>query len=109
MSEKKWQRKDITTEQVLWACEYRDLNKHKEILFLTDLLCEATGAPEKVVVRALERENRNGMIEYGVSLRTAWMTDKGKEYMDYWRDEINKILSQPVPNLSHDSDIDKNH
>lgn len=32
----------------------------------------------KVIERVLERMSRRGLIDYGVSLRTAWLTDEGK-------------------------------
>lgn len=35
--------------------------------------------PEKVVLAALEREDRRGLIECGVSLRTAWLTPAGRK------------------------------
>jgi len=43
-----------------------------------DYLHDWTGQPEKVCYRAMERAEENGLLEYGVSLRTAWLTDKGK-------------------------------
>lgn len=35
--------------------------------------------PEKVCYRAMERAERRGYIEYGVSLRTGWLTQKGRD------------------------------
>lgn len=43
-----------------------------------DLLAEWTGQPIKVCYRAMERAAERDLIEYGVSLRTGWLTDKGK-------------------------------
>jgi len=40
-------------------------------------LMEATGAPEKVCLAAMERATRRGYIEWGVSLRFAWRTGTG--------------------------------
>lgn len=34
--------------------------------------------PPKVVERAWERAASRGLIDYGVSLRTAWLTEAGK-------------------------------
>jgi hypothetical protein len=42
-----------------------------------DFLMEETKAPFKVCYRAMERAERNGLVDYGVSLRTGWLTDKG--------------------------------
>lgn len=43
-----------------------------------ELLAQWTGEPEKVCYAAMERAFEHDLIEYGVSLRTAWLTDKGK-------------------------------
>lgn len=39
-------------------------------------------APEKVVYAAMERDYLRGYIDFGVSLRTAWVTEKGYEYLN---------------------------
>lgn len=41
-------------------------------------LAAQTGEPEKVCFRAMERAEARGLIECGVSLRTAWLTDAGE-------------------------------
>ena len=41
-------------------------------------LASETGEPEKVCYRAMERADRRGLLDYGVSLRTAWLADKGR-------------------------------
>lgn len=38
-----------------------------------------TGAPSKVIYAAMEREYDKGYLECGVSIRTAWLTEKGEE------------------------------
>lgn len=43
-----------------------------------DKLMRRTGECMKVCYRAMERACDRGYLEYGVSLRTAWLTDKGK-------------------------------
>lgn len=35
----------------------------------------------KVIERVLERMVRRELVDYGVSLRTCWLTDKGKELL----------------------------
>lgn len=42
-----------------------------------ELLAEWTGQPAKVCFRALERADRHGLLDYGVSLGTAWLTPEG--------------------------------
>lgn len=44
-----------------------------------EILAEVTGQPEKVCYRAMERACKRDLIEYGVSLRTGWLTEKGRE------------------------------
>ncbi|AEY69526.1 hypothetical protein AH2_00015 [Burkholderia phage vB_BceS_AH2] len=50
-------------------------------LWLNDLLHERTGEPMKVCYCAMERAYDRGLIECGVSLRGAWLTDKGKSML----------------------------
>jgi hypothetical protein len=45
-------------------------------------LLSRTSAPMKVIHAALERAYDRGLIECGVSLRTAWLTDKGKALLN---------------------------
>lgn len=47
-------------------------------LFPPQLLALWTGEPEKVCLAAMERSLQRGLIECGVSLRTAWLTDMGE-------------------------------
>lgn len=44
-----------------------------------EILMEETGQPEKVCYNAMIRACGRGYIEYGVSLRTGWLTLKGKQ------------------------------
>jgi hypothetical protein len=46
--------------------------------FPYDLLMERTGECFKVCWRAMERACDRDLIEYGVSLRTGWLTEKGE-------------------------------
>lgn len=64
-------RKDVTDHEVVRAC------RDRAATFADDLLAERTGQPRKVCERALERANARGLIDYGVSLRTAWPTLAG--------------------------------
>lgn len=43
-----------------------------------DLLMERTGECFKVCYKSMERACDRDLIEYGVSLRSGWLTDKGK-------------------------------
>lgn len=39
----------------------------------------ARGFPEKVVYAKYDKMMRKGYLEYGVSLRTAWLSEKGED------------------------------
>lgn len=47
-----------------------------------DLLVDRTGECEKVCYRAMERACLRDYIEYGVSLRAGWVTDKGHALLE---------------------------
>lgn len=68
--------KDVSDLQVVQA----HAKYHAEPLgrWPYELLAEWTGQVEKVCFRAMERASDRGLLEYGVSLRTAWLTQKGK-------------------------------
>ena len=46
------------------------------------ILMERTGEPFKVCYRAIERAESRGLLDCGVSLRTGWLTDKGKALLE---------------------------
>jgi hypothetical protein len=46
-----------------------------------ELLMDRTGECFKVCWRAMERACDRDLIEFGVSLRTGWLTEKGEELM----------------------------
>ena len=50
--------------------------------FPYEVLSEDTGQCQKVCYRAMERADRHDLLEWGVSLRTAWLTDKGRELLE---------------------------
>ena len=69
-------RKDISTFVVLTAAErahiYSGAGTWRWIQAMIN-------APEKVIYAAMERDHDKGYLEYGVSLRTAWLTEKGEQ------------------------------
>jgi len=68
-------RSDIPTLAVLEAAD----KAHTERRMMTwEYISEKTGAPKKVIYAAMEREDDNGYLEWGVSLRTSWLTDEGE-------------------------------
>ena len=68
-------RSDISDRQVV-ACAVRWRNGAGN-QFVTDLIVAETGAPLKVAEAAMERAVSRGLLDYGVSLRTAWATEAG--------------------------------
>ncbi len=71
-------RKDITDRMVCQAVA--DYSKCRR-LGNFEILAQQTGAPIKVCLAAVERALDNGLIECGVSIGTAWLTDKGMEVL----------------------------
>jgi len=79
------QTKDISTLTVLRSClesHPDDWRKGEGSLPSWEIIMRYTGAPEKVVYSAMSREINRGCLEYGVSLRTAWLTEEGKAKLD---------------------------
>lgn len=57
----------VTKDGEGWSLHYQEL-------------CQKWG--EKVVIRKMERLADRGYIEYGVSPRTGWLTEKGKHVLE---------------------------
>ena len=75
MRDKEFKTSMVSTEDVLCSC----LMSHREAAFAnkTSLQCLQIFYPNfpiKVLYRAMERECDKGLIEYGTSLCTAWVT-----------------------------------
>lgn len=69
----------ITTLQVCQAVfAANELRKENIHTYPYILLSQETGIPEKVCYSAMQRDYLKGFIEYGVSLRTGWLTEAGK-------------------------------
>ena len=69
--------KDIPTKEVL---EYQNKWQKNCAKSIDMPYCyEALPYPDKVIFRKMEKLFDQGYLEYGVSLRTAWLTEKGKE------------------------------
>lgn len=60
----------------------KDAHATRPMKFITTLLMERTGAPLKVCESALNRAIKRNLIDYGVSARTGWLTDKGIELLE---------------------------
>lgn len=72
--------KDISDVEVVQACVYYQSGAFDKTAL--GLLEEATRQPTKVCNAAMERAALRGLIDCGVSLRTAWPTDKGLKLLE---------------------------
>ena len=73
-----------------------------------EFLTEWTGQPEKVCFRAMERADRRKLVDYGVSLRSGWLTQKGEALLRVGNDvSCVKINQQSALDLTKDSGVSK--
>ena len=71
-------RKDIPTEAVLKACTKSGVQRVERP---SSILMRQFNASEKVVLVAMLRDYERGYLEYGVSLGTVWLSQKGEKYL----------------------------
>lgn len=71
-------RSDISDYEVCLAVE--DFQKTMGN-FPYEVLARKFNCDEKLAYSACKRAEENGLIEYGVSLRTGWLTEKGKQVL----------------------------
>lgn len=91
-------RKDVPDVLVLLAYNYR--RQYEVNAFPYEILMGWTGQPEKVCYAAMERACDHNLIEYGVSLRTGWLTEKGKDLL---KTESSKFEGGDVPSNNSNS------
>jgi hypothetical protein len=72
----------------LAVLEAAELAHTKHGLMTWQYIQKETGAPEKVIYAAMEREDNRGLLEWGVSLRTAWLTKEGEQRLKQLREGI---------------------
>lgn len=70
--------KHISDKQV---CEAYKESKEPPELWPYQILQRNTGQSEKVCYRAMERAAKRGLIDYGTSLRSGWLTTEGDELL----------------------------
>ncbi len=73
--------KDITDLQVVAAYAIHCGDRHNS-RWPYEILSKETGECEKVCYRACERAERRGLIDWGISLRSGWLTEEGKQLLD---------------------------
>ena len=72
-------RADISDYEV---CKAVQTYKSFQGYFPYEILSAKFNCDEKLAYSACERAERNGLIEYGVSLRTGWLTEKGEQLLN---------------------------
>lgn len=88
--------KDITDLQVVQAQQrWRD---NRNGPFGYEILAAETGQADKVCYRCLERAAARGLLDYGVSLRTAWLTESGMALLASSVEEL-PIDSYPIESI----------
>lgn len=86
-----YQRKMITDVQVCMAVRMYHVGLDNRLpgvpapAYPYTILSEQLDVPEKVAYSAIIRAHRNGLIEYGTSLRTGWLTTKGIQLLQEHR------------------------
>lgn len=72
--------KDVPTSMVLQAVtDYKALETMQQVNeHVVQILMDRSGQCEKVCYSALYRDCTKGLIDYGVSIRRCWLTEKGK-------------------------------
>lgn len=68
--------KDIPTRDIL--LRQQEWWENKDLPFTYEAFPQW---PEKLVFKKMERLADEGYLEYGVSLRTAWLSEKGKQFL----------------------------
>jgi hypothetical protein len=59
-----------------------------------DLLEEWTGQPFHICYSAMLRADMNDLIEWGVSLRTGWLSDRGKKLLEAEIHEVENVKTK---------------
>lgn len=75
MSERLVKRADVSELALLQACEWF----HTGVYELTPDETLAGSYPAKVILARMQQLADRGLLEIGVSLRTAWLSDAGRD------------------------------
>lgn len=79
---KTMQLKHISDLEILEAVQaFNEANRRDWRTSVTPEVALAGKYPEKLILRKMEVLDQRGFLDYGVSLRTAWLTDRGKAYL----------------------------
>lgn len=76
-------RKDITDEIIVQLLMlHKDSSPRRAF---SEFVAEATQQPEKIAYRAIERADKRGLLDFGVSMNYPWITPKGYELLDIYQ------------------------
>jgi len=100
-------RKDVTDRMVCEAAEAFHANTDGPNV--EQILVARTGQHWRVCNAALERADRRGLIDCGVSLRTAWLEPKGRELLERerWLDAHGRDPKAPRASNAIDESMDR--
>lgn len=74
-----WKRADISDRDVCRATEAFSVRAFGPCVFIDEILAKYfDGCPPKVIWSAMERAEDHGLLDCGTSIRTAWLSEKGK-------------------------------
>ena len=95
---KEWQAKNIPVETVLMGAKLLHENKTHEFIDAY-IMRKHPGCPVKVAWAAIEKACGNGFIDYGVTDRSGWLTEKGKRKLVTLpsHHEPPPVADQPIP------------
>lgn len=74
-------RKNVSDELIVCAVAKFQSQAHPHSQSVVEILAAGTGQCEKVCIRAMERALGRDIIDYGVSLRCAFLTEKGEQIL----------------------------
>ena len=77
----KFHTRDITTFHVLICCKLFHIEGHNSGSSFKRLCDKFPNHPAKVIYAAMDREDTKGFIEWGTSIRGAWVTALGDDFL----------------------------
>lgn len=86
-------RSDISTLTVLSAALEAHRGGVRKATW--EYILEKTNTPMKIIYAAMDREDRAGYLEWGVSLRTAWLSEKGKDkLLELFNNNVDELFDK---------------
>jgi hypothetical protein len=89
------QLKNVPVECILICChKFHNPEEPNVLVSSLERIITALDIPERLAYKAMYKADQRGFIEYGTSIRGAWVTQKGYEFMtgkgfDFENNEYN--------------------